>query len=54
MERVERVNAGQTLSAKEVNCLAIGATVCPFLAAEFAVVGSGGPPAFESNRFSEE
>jgi hypothetical protein len=54
MEWVERVNATQTLSAKEPDRLAIGAAVQSLFVAELTMVGFGDPPAFESNNLSKE
>lgn len=54
MERVERVDASQTPTAKELDRQAINAVVFPFFVAEFAMVVGCHPLAFESNELFEE
>jgi hypothetical protein len=53
VERVEGVDSAQAAFAKELDRVAIDATVLALLATEFAT-GTENPPAFESYEFVED
>lgn len=54
MEGVKGVDPTHAASTKELDRKTINATVCAFIATEFALTISGHFPAFESDKFFKE
>lgn len=54
MKGIKGVDSAHASSTKELDRKTINATVCAFVAAEFAFAISGHSPAFESNKLFKE